>query len=165
MTNNGQTPPDFSTPIGQFRLLAQDVNSVPLSPVVAGQGSFDLFSDSEISGYINMYDGYSMYRAVAAGYTGLAARAAMSAKIAKDYDLQVDLSKRADALREIAAEFLSLADDEDLRSGALSTFGITAPDAQPSLAELAGLTIEQWAFLNGVDIPTYPLDGIPPYLW
>lgn len=165
MTNIGQTPPDYSAPIGRFRLLAQDTNYVDLDPVVIGQGSYDLFSDAEVSGYIAMYDGYSMYRPAAAAYTGLAARAAMSAKVAKDFDLQVDLSKRADALREIAAEFLARADEEDLRSGALSTFGITEPDMQPSLAELAGLTVEQWAFLNGVDIPTYPLDGIPPYLW
>lgn len=99
MTNVGTTPPDFTTPTGQFRLLAQDVNAVELSPPVTGSGSYDLFSDAEIAGYIAMYSGYCLYRAVAAGYTGLAARAAMSAKVTKDFDLQVDLSKRSDALR------------------------------------------------------------------
>lgn len=164
MTNLGDTPPDFSAPIGMFRLLAQDTNYVPLSPAVAGQGSYDLFSDAEVTGYIAMFAGFSLFRAVGAAYAGLAGRASMEAKIAKDYDLQVDLTKRAEALQSMAQAFLAQADHDDELSGVLSTFGITAPDATPSLAELTNLPMEQWAVLNDIDLPS-PIIGFPPYLW
>lgn len=163
MTNQGQTPPDFNAPIGQFRLLAQDVNYVDLPTPVTGQGSYDLFSDAEVQGYLAMFQGYSLYRAVGAAYHGLAARASMEAKIAKDYDLQIDLTKRAAALESISEMYLEQANSNDLLSGVLSTFDITAPDPSPTLAEETNLPIEQWAQLNGIDIPTWPL-GYPPFL-
>jgi hypothetical protein len=127
MTNPGIAPPDFTTPVGQFRLLAQDTNFVDLIPTVDGQGGFDLFSDAEIAGYLAMYTGYSLYRAVGSAYQALAARASMVAKMVKDYDLQVDLTKRSTALQETANAMFERAEKEDLLTGAVSTFDLTAP--------------------------------------
>lgn len=164
MANIGQTPPDYSAPIGRFRLLAQDTNYIDLNPVVTGQGSYDLFSDAEVSGYIAMFEGYSMYRSVAAAYLAMAGRAAMAAKMTKDFDLQVDLTKRQAALNEAAAAFQERAEEEDLRNGVLSDFGLTAPANAPTLAQLSQLPMEQWAFVNGIDIPT-TAEGGPPFSW
>lgn len=155
MPGVGNTPPDYSAPIGQFRLLAQDTNFVDLIPASPGSGTFDLFGDDEISGYLAMYQGYSMYRAVGAAYTGLAARAAMSAKMVKDYDLQVDLTKRAASLQAIADAMLERAEREDQLSGASSTFGLTEPACDPrtelyfELPNLWGISPLQYAEAAG----------------
>jgi len=162
--NVGNTPPDFNAPTGKFRLLAQDTVATDLNPPVAGQGQYSLFSDLEIAGYMAIYPD-SLFRAVGTAYKALAGQAALRAKMVKDFDLQVDLTKRADALNSAADAFFERADADDLLSGAHSTFDITAPSGQPSFRELVALPAEQWAFLHDEDIPLSPDGGVSPYLW
>lgn len=156
MPGVGTTPPDYTAPIGQFRLLAQDTHYVDLNPTQPGQGTFDLFSDAEISGYLAMYEGYSPYRAVGAAYQGLAARAALQSKMVKDYDLQVDLTKQATALQATAEAMFERADKEDVLTGATSTFDLTAPpeDLGADIAFVApyawGLSPYEFARANGL---------------
>lgn len=160
--NVGNTPPDYNSPTGKFRLLVQDVVATDLVPAVTGQGQYTMFSDDEIAGYLSIYP-TSLFRAVGTAYKSLAARAALEAKIVKDFDLQVDLTKKSAALNDAADAFFARANDDDLLSGARSTFDVVAPDNSPSLGELTGLPIEQWAWKEGIDIPAQL--GVAPFLW
>jgi hypothetical protein len=160
MSNIGNTPPDFNAPTGKFRLIAQDINYTELSPSVPGQGAYELFSDAEIAGYMSLYPD-SLFRAVGTAYRSLAGRAALEAKIVKDFDLQVDLTKKAAALEAAADAFFERADADDLLSGAHSTFGITAPNNDPSLREITSLPAEQWTWLEDIDSPIPPDGGLP----
>lgn len=122
--NVGQAPADLQAPIGQFRLLANDLASTPLNPNVAGRGQYELFSDAEIAAFINLYP-TSMLRSVGVAYMTLAGRAATESAITKDYDLQVDLTKKAADLRATATAYFTRADAENDMTGDDSTFGIT----------------------------------------
>jgi hypothetical protein len=116
----GAAPPDFTTSIGQFRLLANDVNYI--DPDSNGVAEFSLFSDEEIQGYVALYP--NLLRAVGYGYLGLAARAANESKNVKDYDLAADLTKRAADLRSTARAYFERADVEGEMNGTESTFGV-----------------------------------------
>jgi hypothetical protein len=162
--NVGNTPPDFNAPTGQFRLLASDTVATPLSTPVAGRGEYTLFSDDEIAGYLALYPN-SLLRAVGTAYNALAGQAALRAKMVKDFDLQIDLTKRAGALADAAESFFKRADADDLLNGTNSTFGVTAAETDPSVGEVIGLPAEQWAWLEGTDAPFPYSAGLPPYLW
>lgn len=114
MSNPGIAPPDFSTHVGAFRLVTGDVNYAALNPVVAGQGDYTLFSDAEVQGYLDVSAG--ILSAAGYAYMALAAEAALKAKSVKDFDLSVDLTKRAAELRAQAAAFFQRAADEDAAS-------------------------------------------------
>lgn len=122
MSNRGIVPPNFTSPTGQFRLLALDT---VYTNAASGQGDYALFSDEEINGLIALYP--NMLRAVGYGYLGLSARAAMESKDVKDYDLAADLTKRAADLRSTARAYFDRADEEAARTGEDSTFGVTEP--------------------------------------
>lgn len=122
MSNRGIVPPSFTSPTGQFRLLANDT---VYTNAGNGQGEYALFSDEEINGLIALYP--NMLRAVGYGYLGLAARAAMDSKNVKDYDLSADLTKRAADLRSTARAFFDRADAEADLVGDDSTFGVNEP--------------------------------------
>lgn len=162
--NEGNTPPDFNAPTGQFRLLANDTVATDLTPVVPGRGQYTLFSDDEIAGYLALYP-TSLLRAVGTAYNALAGQAALRAKMVKDFDLQVDLTKRAGALADAARAYFDRADADDLITGANSTFGVTSPVSDPSLLEVASLPAEQWTWLEDVDAPLPYTTGLPPFLW
>lgn len=102
--NRGIAPPDFETPVGAFRVLLGDVSFVPLDPVEQGYGSYNLFSDAEIEVFLTHSDGSEVGAAYFA-YLQLAGEAAQEAKMVKDFDLQVDLTKRSSELRQVAREF------------------------------------------------------------
>lgn len=163
MVNEGNVPPDFNAPTGRFRLIAQDTVATDLTVPVAGRGQYALFSDDEISGYMAIYPD-NIFRAVGTAYLALAGRASLQAKLVKDFDLQVDLTKRSAALNAAAEAFFERADADDLLSGAHSTFGLTPMNTDPTLAEVTGLPIETWAWKEGIDIPAQ-INGLPPYLW
>lgn len=112
MSNPGVSPPDFTTTVGQFRLLANDVYNVPLSPTAAGQGDYTLFSDAEIDGYLALQG--NVYRAVGLAYLSLANAAALEAESIKDYDLAIDRRQKAEQLRLQANTFFAQADTADM---------------------------------------------------
>lgn len=99
--NKGVAPPDMSTDVGKFRALVGDLSYEPLVPPVSGYGSYKLFSDAEIEVFLAASESFE--GAAALAYTQLAGQAALESRTVKDFDLQVDLTKRATDLRLIAA--------------------------------------------------------------
>jgi len=111
MANLGVAPPNFSTNLGSFRLLANDVYFVPTNPAVTGVGDYLLFSDNEIDAYLLLQS--NVYRAVGLAYIGLANTAARQAESIKDFDLAIDSRQKAEQLRAQADAFFTLADRAD----------------------------------------------------
>lgn len=114
--NPGVYPPDFSSDVGKFRVLANDLEAEEYDPPVEGIRNYGKFSDAEVEALLAQADG-SPTRAVGFYYLQLASQAAMESKSVKDYDLQVDLTKRSGDLRELALLWFGRADDEDAASG------------------------------------------------
>lgn len=106
--NKGVAPVDFSTPVGKFRLLVGDLEYEELDPPEPGLGSYKYFSDLEIESFLEQGD--SQEEAAYLAYMQLATAAAMESKSVKDFDLQVDLTKRSGELRAIANMWRNKAD-------------------------------------------------------
>lgn len=106
LTNLGVQPLDPTSAVGQLRVLIGDVEFTPIDSVT---GDYTNFSDDQLSSYLAMSSDSQAY---AAGYAfmALAAQAAAQAINVKTADEQVDLTKRADALRAVAAEWFSRGD-------------------------------------------------------
>lgn len=109
--NEGVAPPDFSTTVGQFRLLANDTYYVHTDPPQQDVGIYTLFSDDEIDAYLALQS--NVYRAVGLAYLGLANTAAREAESIKDYDLAIDSRQKAEQLRAQADAFFAEADRAD----------------------------------------------------
>ena len=108
MTNKGIAPLQPTTDVGQFRLLIGDTSYSDLCPAQPGFGDYGMFSDDEIS--LFLAQGESPEEAAYLGYLQLAGAAAMEAKSVKDFDLSIDLTKRASELRAIAQMWRDRAD-------------------------------------------------------
>jgi hypothetical protein len=113
--NPGIYPIDPLTAVGQFRLAEGDVYSSPYSPVEPGFQNYGELSDAEIEGYLalsadNVPRGIGMY------YLSLSGQAAKRSKTVKDYDLAVNLEKRAADLRATAQIWFDRADANDALS-------------------------------------------------
>jgi hypothetical protein len=111
MTNRGVAPYDPNTGVGVLRVTIGDTMFVNL-----GYGDYELFSDEELEQFIDIGNDNNL-RAAGFAYMSLAGKAALEAKMVKDYDLQVDLKSRSIQLRETAAEFFRQADAEEIRAG------------------------------------------------
>ena len=135
MSNIGITPPDLTTATGKFRVIAGDTAYTALSPEVAGQGDYSLFSDDEIDVFLGMTA--STLNAVGYGYLTLAAQAALEAKNVKDHDLQVDLTKRATELRNAATSFFTRNDSENTANGSAEFFTVVSTGTTRTHDELA----------------------------
>lgn len=109
--NPGQFPVDPESDVGKFRALVGDLSSTPYDPVEPGFQDFEKFSDTEIEGYLAQGEG-SIPRAIGYSYLYLAGQAALTATSVRDYDLQVDNTKRADGLIAIANMWFGKADEE-----------------------------------------------------
>lgn len=121
--NPGAHPLDPATPVGQFRLLLGDTESTPYDPPVPGIQDYGKFSDAEIEAYL-IQGGDSIPRAIGFSYLYLAGQAALESKSIKDYDLQIDSTKRAGDLREIARYWFDIADQDDANSGLNDIFEV-----------------------------------------
>lgn len=99
-------PPDYSTAIGQVRLLIPDTEQLGDEPSY-------LFSDSQIQALLALYsDGIK--RAAAAAKLILATSEALINKVIKTYDYQTDGAKLGAELRAQAADLKAEADRDDL---------------------------------------------------
>lgn len=121
--NKGAYPLDPLTLVGQFRLASGDVISVPFDPDQPGFQNYRLWSDEEIAQFV-VLGGTSSNRAVGYAWLQAAGAAALQSKSIKDYDLQVDLTKRAGDLRALALVYFGLADSEDAAAGLDEAFEI-----------------------------------------
>lgn len=133
----GAYPPDFNSPVGQFRALAGDLEAEQYDPPVEGIRNYAKFSDAEIEAFLVQADG-SPSRAMGYLYLRLASEAATESKSIKDHDLSVDLTKRAGDLREIAAIWFGRADSEDESAGedamVIVPVGTSSRHCRPELA-------------------------------
>lgn len=91
---------DYSTPLGQVRLLIADLN----------EASF-LVSDDQLQGYLALNRGAR--RAAAAVLDAMATSEVMVSKVIKTQDLSTDGAKVAAELRAQAAALRAQADAED----------------------------------------------------
>lgn len=114
--NPGAYPVDLTSNVGKFRALTGDLNSTPYDPVEPGFQNFEKFSDAEIEAYLEQ-GGNSIPRAIGFAYLYLAGQAAMQSQSVKDYDLQIDDTKRAADLRAIAQFWFDQADEEEVIAG------------------------------------------------
>lgn len=92
---------DFTIPVGQVRLLINDVNET--TPV---------FSDNEITAFLTL-EGDVVKRAAAQAIDTIADNEALVSKVIKSQDLSTDGPKVADALRKRAAALRAQADKDD----------------------------------------------------
>lgn len=114
--NPGEFPVILESKVGQFRALTGDLNSTPYDPAYPGFQNFVKFSDAEIEGYLAQ-GGDSVARAIGYSYLYLAGQAAMESAAIKDYDLQIDKTKRAADLTAIAKLWFGQADGEEITAG------------------------------------------------
>lgn len=136
--NPGEYPLDPASEVGQYRLIFGDTNAEEYDPAVPGQRTYTYFSDAEITAMLAQAG--TTTRAVAYGYLKLASAAAVESKSVKDYDLQIDLTKRAADLRATAQVWFERADDEDDADGNADIFdlvdlaGTSDPIAEGTMA-------------------------------
>lgn len=118
-------------------MLTNDTQYDEYEPVEPGVGNFSTWSDAVIEAYIESSPD-NMPRAVGFAILGLALTAAKESKTVKDYDLQVDLSKRSADLRATATQWFTRADAQDRAAADIfevfDTFGTGEfiPEASPA---------------------------------
>jgi len=131
--NQGVAPPNYTTDVGRFRLIAADAVWVELNPPVSGQGDYTLWSDADIQAFLDVEDG--VYRAVGLAYATLAAEAAQNAQLIADFDLRIDARQKADSLRAQSLWFYARADELDAEGA--EGFQIVSTGRRRTRAELA----------------------------
>lgn len=115
------TPPDYSTAIGQVRLLIPDVEQLANPANVSADAEY-LFNDSQIQAFITMYAS-SIKRAAAQAKLVLATSEALINKVISTYDLKTDGAKLGAELREQAKQLREEA-IEDEQEDANDTFTV-----------------------------------------
>lgn len=123
MVNQGVTPPNFATTVGQFRALIGDSDAIELDPPVAGEGSYVWFSDAEIQAFLVLYSENPKRAAARALMTIAGSQALLLKKWSAD-DLSVDGAAIAEALRKQAQ---NLMDDADKAEALTDIFAVSYP--------------------------------------
>jgi len=106
------TPPDYSTAIGQVRLLIPDVEQLDNLADPTASAAY-LFNDSQIQAFLTLYSN-NVKRAAAQAKLVLATSEALINKVIKTYDFQTDGAKLGAELRAQAAELRAEADRDDM---------------------------------------------------
>ena len=114
MSNVGNTPPDYTIPLGQVRALIGDFEAVPLSPPVPGQGEYMWFGDEALQGLLNIYGDDPRLTAAQAFRTIASSQALLLKKWSAD-DLSVDGAAISEALRKIASDL----EEQVVRDGSM----------------------------------------------
>jgi len=106
------TPPNYSTTIGQVRLLIPDVEQLDniKNPLQAAEY---IFSDAQIQAFLSLYSN-NVKRAAAQAKLTLATSESLISKVIKTDDLMTDGAKLGAELRAQAAELRKEADADDL---------------------------------------------------
>lgn len=144
MANPGIAPLNPTTAIGRVRLNLGDTEYVPLDPPVTGKGDYAYFSDQAIEAFIESASGNEA-NATGYGYLQLAAIVSVSSSNIVTDDLQVDTSKRATDLRQIAAAWFAQGKDQDDAAGLNEYFNIVPYGGRRNYAELAEFPTH-WAY-------------------
>lgn len=115
------TPPDYSTAIGQVRLLIPDTEQLG-DPADPSADPAYIFNDSQIQAFVSMYNN-SIKRAAAQAKLVLATSEALINKVISTYDLKTDGAKLGAELRAQAQQLRAEA-IEDEQEDANDTFTI-----------------------------------------
>lgn len=120
MANIGAYPLDPDSPVGIFRLLSGDSNGVPIEPTPPAteptEAQYAIWSDLEIEALISQAGGV-IARAIAMGYTQLAAQSASVSSSIRTDDLSVTTTSRSGEFIKLAQFWSDMADkDEELAS-------------------------------------------------
>lgn len=105
-------PIDFNTPVGQIRLLLNDVDLN--NPV---------FSDDELNAFLAL-EKQSVKRAAAQAIDSQATNEALALKVLKDHQVSTDGAKLADAMRRHADSLRKQAREDDQDDDAGFYFGV-----------------------------------------
>jgi hypothetical protein len=105
------TPPDYSTAIGQVRLLVPDVEQLSDTANPAADASF-LFNDSQITALLSLYSN-NIKRSAAQAKLILATSEALINKVIRTADYTTDGAKLGAELRAQAADLRAEADKDD----------------------------------------------------
>lgn len=105
------TPPDYSTVVGQIRLLIPDVEQLA-DPANSENAASYLFSDSQIQAFATLYSD-NVKKAAAQAKLVLATSEALINKVIKTYDLSTDGAKLGAELREQSKMLFAEADKDD----------------------------------------------------
>lgn len=133
MSNKGVAPPDYSTPVGQFRALIGDTEWHELVPAEEGFGDYAFYGDDAIEGLLAVYP--NIKRAAAQALRTIAASQALLLKKWSTDDLSVDGAAIAEALRKLAAGLDEQADNEDSNVDIFELIPLaTQPKIHPELA-------------------------------
>jgi hypothetical protein len=127
-------PIDYTTPVGQVRLLIADTNESALT-----------LSNDQVEGYLGLYGADATTstlsqtrRAAADALDAIATSEALVSKVIRTQDLSTDGAKLADALRKQAATLRAQADtaDDDAAGGFLDVAEFSPyPGGGPELTE------------------------------
>jgi 2-polyprenyl-6-methoxyphenol hydroxylase-like FAD-dependent oxidoreductase len=103
MANDGIAPPDFTTSVGQVRVLLGDTDP---TDVAGGFGTYMFFSDDELTALLDMYDDNPKLTAARCMET-IAGSQALLLKAWSSDDLTVNGDRIAKELRELAKQLRS----------------------------------------------------------
>lgn len=118
------TPPDYTTPIGQVRLLIPDTEPLE-NPKDLTENPEYIFSDAQIQAFLVLYTN-NVKRAAAAAKLALATSEALISKVIKTYDFATDGAKLGAELRAQAKQLQDEARDDDMYDS-YETFIVVAP--------------------------------------
>jgi hypothetical protein len=118
------TPPNYSTAIGQVRLLIPDVEQLddPRDPDATPEY---IFSDAQIQAFLSLYSN-NVKRAAAQAKLVLATSEALINKVIKTYDFTTDGAKLGAELRAQAKMLQEEANQDDLVDS-FETFMVVSP--------------------------------------
>ncbi len=105
------TPPDYSTAIGQVRLLIPDVEQLDNLADPSASAAY-LFNDSQIQAFLTLYSN-NVKRAAAQAKLVLATSEALINKVIRTADYTTDGAKLGAELRAQAAELKAEADKDE----------------------------------------------------
>ncbi|WP_396179973.1 hypothetical protein [Flavobacterium sp.] len=105
------TPPDYSTAIGQVRLLIPDVEQLDNLADPTAAAAY-LFNDSQIQAFLTLYSN-NVKRAAAQAKLVLATSEALINKVIRTADYTTDGAKLGAELRAQAAELKAEADKDE----------------------------------------------------
>lgn len=118
-------PIDYTTPVGQVRLLVCDVDE-----------SHQVFTDDQIQAFLAL-EGQNVKRAAAQAIDTNADNEALASKVLRSQDLSTDGAKVADAMRKHADRLREQADVSDQDTGSYFEI-VDTVDRGPCWPELSG---------------------------
>lgn len=118
------TPPNYSTAVGQVRLLIPDTEQLEDPKDLTADPEY-IFNDAQIQAFIALYNN-NVKRAAAAAKLALATSEALISKVIKTYDFATDGAKLGAELRAQAKQLQDEAREDDMYDS-FETFIVVAP--------------------------------------